>query len=120
MNSNADNNPILLHNPSCSKSRAAKQWLDGQGVAYELREYIEKPLSAPELIELGSKLGAPLRDWVRDAGAVAEVAQLPEAEQNESLAKFLEAHPEAMQRPILIRGGQARVGRPLEALHDLI
>lgn len=117
-----DTNPklVLLHNPACSKSRAAKQWLEQQGADFTIREYLENPLSGTELLELAGKLGAPLKDWVRDGQAVQDRADLTEADQNESLARFLEENPAAMQRPILIRGGRARIGRPLEALNELI
>ncbi|MDF1838097.1 MAG: arsenate reductase (glutaredoxin), partial [Planctomycetota bacterium] len=102
------------------KSRAAKQWLQKQGVAFGVREYLEQPLTGQELLELRGKLGAPLRDWVRDGAAVARCEGMPEGEQDGALAQFLAENPSAMQRPILIRGEQARVGRPLEALEELL
>ncbi len=120
MNQDRTDELVLLHNPACSKSRAAKEWLEGKGVAFQVREYLESPLSVAELLELAGKLGAPLRDWVRDDQAVAGSAGLCDAEQDASLASFLEGEPAAMQRPILIRGDRARIGRPLEALHELL
>jgi arsenate reductase len=111
---------VLLHNPSCSKSRAAKEWLEGQGKTFEVREYLQDPLTAPELLELAKKLDAPMCEWVRDGQALSEVEGMPEDEQNESLAQFVHEHPEAMQRPILVSGDRARVGRPLEAFQDLL
>lgn len=120
MNQEPSPDLVLLHNPACSKSRAAKQWLDDQAASYETREYLTSPLDAEELLALSGKLGAPLRDWVRDGEAVANCQGQPEAEQNRHLAEFLEKNPAAMQRPILIRGDRARIGRPLEALQELI
>ncbi|MFT4646901.1 MAG: arsenate reductase [Glaciecola sp.] len=120
MTSTVDSDFVLLHNPACSKSLAAKQWLDDQGVTYAVREYLESPLTELELVELAGKLGAPLREWVRDDQALNEVEGMLEVEQNESLARFVGENPSAMQRPILVRGDRARIGRPLEALKELL
>ena len=56
---------LLLHNPRCSKSRAAKALLEARGARFELRLYLEGPLSKAELAELRRSLGRPARDWVR-------------------------------------------------------
>ena len=52
----------LLHNPRCTKSRAAKALLDENKVPYEERRYLEQPLSAAELAELRRRLGRPARE----------------------------------------------------------
>jgi len=56
---------LLLHNPRCSKSRAAKAWLEEQGHTFVERLYLEEPLSTAELAELRELLGLPPREWVR-------------------------------------------------------
>ena len=57
--------PLLIHNPRCSKSRAAKSLLEERGVDFELRLYLEAPLSRAELGELRRRLGRPAREWAR-------------------------------------------------------
>jgi hypothetical protein len=57
--------PTLLHNPKCTKRRAAKALLDERQVAYEERRYLERSLSAAELAELRRRLDRPAREWVR-------------------------------------------------------
>ena len=54
--------PTLLHNPRCSKSRAAKALLDERKVAYEERRYLDQPLSGAELAVLRKRLGLPARE----------------------------------------------------------
>jgi arsenate reductase len=56
---------LLIHNPRCSKSRAAKSLLEERGVPFELRLYLEDPLSRWELADLRRQLGRPAREWVR-------------------------------------------------------
>ena len=58
---------LLLHNPRCSKSRAAKALLEERGVNFWLRLYLEEPLSRAELEELRRRLGRPAREWVRSS-----------------------------------------------------
>lgn len=115
-----DQSLVLLHNPACSKSQAAKQWLDGQTHEYVLREYLTTPLDRQELLDLAGRLGLSPRDWVRDGEALAQAAKLDPAAQDEFLVQFLVENPSAMQRPILVRGERARIGRPLEALAELL
>ncbi|MCA9001481.1 MAG: arsenate reductase (glutaredoxin) [Planctomycetes bacterium] len=112
--------PVLLHNPNCSKSRSAIEWLESKGLKFAVREYLQDPLSESELLDLAEKLDAPLCEWVRDAQALSEFEGLPQDEQNEALAQFVHEHPEAMQRPILICGDRARVGRPTEAFEEIL
>jgi arsenate reductase len=56
---------LLLHNPRCSKSRAAKSLLEERGARFALRLYLEDPLSRAELAELRRRLGRPAREWAR-------------------------------------------------------
>lgn len=100
----------VLTNPRCSKCRQALAFLDAQGVAYRVRNYLEQPLSLEELQTLARRLGRPPSEWMREvAGATAQ-------EQLESLAR----RPELLQRPIVIRGEVAVVARSVEALRELI
>jgi arsenate reductase len=112
--------PTLLHNPGCSKSRAAKALLDERGVAYQERRYLEDPLSAAELAELRARLGRPAGEWVR-AGEV-EFAQegLTPVSGDQAVLTAMARHPILIERPILILKTRAAVGRPLEKLAELL
>ncbi len=109
----------LLHNPRCSKSRAARALLEDAGVEFDVREYLKQPLSAVELQDLHAKLGRPVAEWTRFAEAEAKDAGVSKGSGDAALLAAMAAHPKLMERPILIVGDRAIVGRPPEAIRDL-
>ncbi len=110
---------MLLHNPRCSKSRAALALLEERGVEHTVRKYLDEPLSADELRILRKRLGRAPAEWIRwnEDEAKAFDKEAPEQE----LIQAIAAHPRIMERPILIKGDEAAVGRPgPEALEPLL
>ena len=111
---------VLLHNPRCSKSRAARALLEARGVPFAERRYLEEPLSRDELETLRRRLGRPVADWIRRgevAYADAGLGEHPtEAEQLAAIA----AAPVLLERPILVVGERAVVGRPPERILELL
>lgn len=101
---------MLLHNPRCSKSRAALALLEERGAEVAVRNYLEEPLSADELRILRKRLRLHPREWIRWNEAEAEGLD-PEAPEQE-LVQAMARHPRIMQRPILIKDDEAVVGRP--------
>jgi len=110
---------LLLHNPHCSKSRAAKALLDARGIAYEERRYLETPLSGGELADLAQRLGRPLRTLVRSQEPAYRDLALENAS-DEALLVALARRPELLERPVLVRGPCAAIGRPPEAILELL
>jgi len=111
---------LLLHNPRCSRSRAAKELLDARGAAYEERRYLEAPLSGAELADLAQRLGRPLRELVRSKEpAYGELGLGPKAS-DAALLAALASHPALLERPLLVRGPRAVIGRPPEAILELL
>ena len=111
---------VLLHNPRCSKSRATLALLEERGAKFELREYLSDPLSRDELASLGERLGRPPRQWVRDKEAAFSEAGLSGESSDDELLDAVAAHPILMERPILVRGQRAAVGRPPEDVVALL
>lgn len=111
---------VLLHNPRCSKSRAAKQLLDERGVAYEERRYLERPLTRDELAALARRLGRPAREWVRQGEEIYREAGLGPDAPEAAILDAMARHPSLIERPILIAGERAVVGRPPEAVLALL
>lgn len=111
---------LLLHNPQCSKSRAALEMLRERGVDLEVRDYQRQPLSFDELRILHKRLGLPVRAWIR--WEEDEARGLDREASDHELLRAMAAAPRIMQRPILVHGDEARVGRPgpedLEPLLD--
>ena len=111
---------LLLHNPRCSKSRAARALLEQRGLPFEERRYLEEPLSADELLELRRRLDRPVAEWVRTGEAAYAEAGLDAGCDEQALLAALAAHPILLERPILVRGPRARVGRPPERVLELV
>jgi arsenate reductase len=112
--------PTLLHNPKCTKSRAAKALLDERKVAYEERRYLERPLSAAELAELRRRLGRPAHEWVRAGEDAFKAAGLSKDAGDERILAAMAKHPILIERPILILKTTAAVGRPTENIEALL
>ena len=91
----------IFHNPRCSTSRAALAAADEGGVDVEVIEYLKRPLSEAELRDLIGKLEDAPTDLVRRDAAFAD----------QVVAVLLE-HPKLLQRPVLVRGDRAIIGRP--------
>lgn len=111
---------VLLHNPRCSKSRAARALLVERGVDFEERLYLEEPLSREELAALRARLGRPAREWARQGEAAWREAGLDAASDEASVLEAMAVHPILIERPIAIRGDRAVVGRPPENVLALL
>src|SRR5688572_17256470 len=105
----------LYHNPRCSKSRGALELLEARGLTPQVVRYLETPPSAAELRELLSKLGIGARELLR--GGEDEYKELGLADaslSDEQLIAAMAAHPKLIERPILVAGKRAVIGRPPE------
>lgn len=117
----SDDEWVLLHNPRCSKSRAARALLEEREIAFTERRYLDDPLSIDELRALAARLGAPARDWARRGEPDWQAAGLGDsAASDEPVFAAMVAHPILIERPIAVRGARAVVGRPPERVLDLL
>ncbi len=107
----------IYHNPACARSREALEYLQQQGLQFEIVEYLENPLSVDEVRQLVRMLGIAPSSLIR----ISDFRRLDLRPTNdyETLLKLLADHPVIMDRPIVVVGNEARIGRPLENLHDL-
>ncbi len=112
--------PVVLHNPNCSKSRALCEALDKRGVQYTKRLYLQNPLDEAELVALLVRMDCEPVGLVRKTEKDFKSANLPEDPDAESVARALAARPRLMERPVLIIGRRARIGRPKEAALALL
>jgi arsenate reductase len=111
---------VLLHNPRCSKSRAARALLEARGVAFRERRYLEDPLSEDELRDLAARLGAPPAQWLRRGEDAYAQAGLADGAPDAAILRAMAAHPILIERPIAVRGARAVVGRPPERVLALL
>ena len=111
---------VLLHNPRCSKSRAAHALLVERGVAFVELRYLEEPHSRAELAALRERLARPAAEWVRSGEAAYAAAGLGATSSDAAILDAMAAHPILIERPILLRGARAVVGRPVEQILTLL
>lgn len=111
----------IYHNPRCSKSRQTLQILRDNGIEPEIIEYLRHPPTASELRDILVRLEMKPIDLVRKEEAIFEKMGLQAAKMtDEALIGFMTEHPEVIQRPIVIRGQRAIIGRPPENALDLL
>lgn len=112
---------ILYHNPRCSKSRGALELLEARGLQPQVVRYLETPLSASELRELLGKLGYSARQLLRSGEDLYKELNLDDPALDEAaLIAAMVEHPRLIERPILVAGAKAVVGRPPERVLELL
>ncbi len=104
----------ILHNNSCSKSRGILEYLDENGVSFEIIDLINQPLSELELRTIVKKLHLPVKDIVRTNEKIYQEQFRDKNLDDDGLIDMLLQHPELIQRPIIIKGSVAMIGRPIE------
>ncbi|AHE97384.1 arsenate reductase (glutaredoxin) [Thioalkalivibrio paradoxus] len=113
--------PRMYHNPRCSKSRAALSLLREQGIEPEIVEYLKTPPDRATLADLINRLGIRPRDLLRTGEAeYRELGLKDPALSDEQLIQAMVEHPKLIERPIVVHGGQARIGRPPERVLEIL
>jgi arsenate reductase len=111
----------IFHNPNCSTSKFALAEAERIGVDHEVVLYLKQPPTKAELLELIDQLEDPPADLVRkdpyfaEQGLDADDYTTPEA-----VADLIVEHPRLMQRPVLVRGGRAIIGRPKDRVEPFL
>jgi len=111
----------IYHNPRCSKSRQTLELLQENNISPEIILYLEKSPSKAELTALLEKLGMTARELVRTSEDAYK--QLGLADPNIDETQLIDAmcnHPKLIQRPIVVAGNKAVLGRPPENVLTLL
>ncbi|MBI3571781.1 MAG: arsenate reductase (glutaredoxin) [Gammaproteobacteria bacterium] len=110
----------IYHNPQCAKSRATLKLLEDRGLKPNVIEYLKTPPSTTELKKLIGMLGITPRALLRTKEA--EYKQLKLDNPSASDAQILHAmakHPRLIERPIVVSGNRAALGRPPEQVLNI-
>jgi arsenate reductase len=103
----------ILHNKNCSTSRHAMDVIAEQGVDAEVVEYLKTPLDRAALEELITKLEDPVAELVRKDSFFNELGlSADDYTTSEAVIGLLLEHPRLLQRPIIVKGDRAIIGRP--------
>ena len=109
----------LYHNSRCSKSRQTLALLEERGIEPEIIEYLKTPPDAATISGLLGKLGIPAIELIRRGDAPFAELGLADGD-DAALIEAMVSHPVLIQRPIVVSGEQARIGRPPENVLDIL
>jgi len=111
----------IFHNPRCSKSRATLALLEERNLDLEIVLYLETPPSADEIGSILEKLGREPRELMRKGEAVYKDNGLgDESLSRDALIEAMAGEPILIERPIVVNGDKAAVGRPPESVLDIL
>lgn len=111
----------IYHNPRCSTSRHAVEAVADAGAEADVVQYLRTTLDRSELLDLLAKLEDPPADLVRkDAFFTGLGLSADDYTTPEQVAALLVEHPRLMQRPVLVRGDRAIIGRPKSRAEEFV
>ena len=109
----------IYHNPRCSKSRVTLQLLKDKGVEPQVIEYLTVPISEHELSELISLLGLTPEELIRKGEPAYKENFNGKSLTNQQWVEAMIKYPKLMERPIVVNGNKAVIGRPPENIEKL-
>ena len=111
----------IWHNPRCTKSRETLALLEKKGVTPTVREYLKQPPTKAEIETLLDQVGGEPVALIRDGEAEFKALGKKKAELSRAdIVKAIAAHPVLLQRPVVVKGKRAAIGRPPEAVLPLL
>jgi arsenate reductase len=111
---------IIYHNPRCSKSRNTLALLRERGIEPDVVLYLEKSPTERELVQLLQKLGMRASQLVRRGEDAYKECALDARSTDAEIVAAMARYPKLIERPIVVRGGRAVLGRPPETVLELI
>ncbi|MEZ5654169.1 MAG: arsenate reductase (glutaredoxin) [Burkholderiaceae bacterium] len=112
----------IYHNPRCSKSRETLALLHERGIEPRIVLYLQDPPDAPALQALFAQLDRPITEAIRFKEAIAKALGLSPGDERSDAewCRLIAEHPVLLERPIVTRAGRARLGRPPQAVLDIL
>lgn len=111
----------IYHNPRCSKSRQTLALLEERGTEPEVVRYLETPPDAATLDRILTLLGMEPRDLMRKKEAPYKDLGLDDGGLGrDDLIRAMVENPVLIERPIVVSNGKAAIGRPPEAVLDIL
>jgi arsenate reductase len=110
----------IYHNPRCSKSREGLAVLEHANKDFEVVKYLEKPIPEKELTEIVKLLGIPAIALVRKNEKIWKEEFKGKVLSEEAVIKAMVANPKLIERPIIVNGSKAVIGRPSSSILSII
>lgn len=110
----------IYHNPRCRKSREGLEVLEQSGQTFEVIKYLDKVPTEDELNEIIGYLGVSPIELVRKNEAIWKEHYKGKELSNAEIVAAMAKHPKLIERPIVINGKKAVIGRPAEKINTLL
>ena len=110
----------IYHNPRCSKSRQTLALIQEKGIEPEIIEYLKSPPSEAELDQILSMLGIQPEVLLRKGEEEFKDYFMGKDLSRAEIIRLMVQHPKVIERPIVINGGKAIIGRPPESVLDIL
>ena len=112
----------IYHNPQCSKSRQTKAILDDKKLDYDVIEYLQQPPSEQELKKILKLLGKAPLDVIRSGEKLFKELGLSKKDDrtDDEWIRIMIDNPKLIERPIVVNGNKAAMGRPPESVLDIL
>ena len=111
---------MILHNPRCSKSRLGLQYLKEKGITPMIVKYLDTPLNFEELKQILKKLDLSALELIRKNEDYFKKEIKGKDFSNEELIHAMVENPKLIERPIVINGSKAVIGRPTEKIDEVL
>ena len=111
---------MILHNPRCSKSRMGLEYLKEKGITPMIVKYLDKPLNFEELKQILKKLDLEPIQLIRQNEDFYKKEIKGKDYSNEELIHAMAENPKLIERPIVINGSKAVIGRPTEKIDEIL
>ncbi len=110
----------IYHNPRCSKSRQGLNVLEQSGQPFEIIKYLDTPITSEALQEIITLLEIPPEKLVRKNEAIWKEQYKGKSLSDKEVIAAMVAHPKLIERPIVVNGKKAVIGRPTELISSIL
>lgn len=110
----------IYHNPRCRKSREGLELLENSGKTFEVIKYLDDQLTVTDLKDIIDKLNIKPIELVRRNEAIWKSDYKDKTMSDDEIIEAMANHPKLIERPIVINGNNARIGRPADNILEII
>ena len=111
----------IWHNPKCTKSREALLLVEESQHESEVIKYLDEKIEIAELKKIFAMLGlSSVREWMRTKEDIYKELKLKEEQNEEKLFEAMAANPKLIERPVIIKGDKAIIGRPSSVIEAFL
>ncbi|WP_373070218.1 arsenate reductase (glutaredoxin) [Sulfurimonas sp.] len=110
----------IWHNPRCSKSRASMEILESSQKEFSVKKYLDEDVSCDEIKDILNKLNISARELMRTKEDLYKELDVQNISEEEQLIEIMSCNPKLIERPIIIKGNKAVIGRPIENTIELL